>query len=49
MNKIGQAMLGLLEPDNQAQRDVVAELLKGPVTKTKECANRAAQKAPAAR
>ena len=48
MNKIGQAMLGLIQPDNQAQRDVVAELLKGPVTKKKERAHRAAQKAPAA-
>jgi hypothetical protein len=48
MNKIGQAMLGLLAPDNQAQRDVVAELLKGPVTKKKECASRAAKKPPAA-
>jgi crossover junction endodeoxyribonuclease RuvC len=33
MNKIGQAVLGLLELDNQAQRDVIEELLKSPATK----------------
>jgi crossover junction endodeoxyribonuclease RuvC len=33
LNKIGQAMLGLLELDNQAQRDVIGELLKSPATK----------------
>ena len=35
MNKIGQAILGLMELDNQAQREVVAELRSAPAPKKK--------------
>jgi crossover junction endodeoxyribonuclease RuvC len=34
-NKIGQAFLGLVEPDNQAQREVVEELIHGKAPKKK--------------
>jgi len=36
LNKIGQAFLGLLELDNQAQREVVEELTRGKVTRKKK-------------
>ena len=35
LNKIGQAFLGLIEIDNQAQREVVEELLHGRAAKKK--------------
>ena len=46
MNKIGQAMLGLIELDNQAQRDVIAELKSAPASKKRT--KKAAQSTAAA-
>ena len=35
LTKIGQVFLGLVEPDNQAQREVVEELIHGKAPRKK--------------